>query len=295
MELYWIIAAPLLAAPLSPWLVRAVGAKAAGAVLALVAGPGCWRRRKALGRASGLAPSMGVEMALRVGGFERLFLFLVAFIGGLVLIYGGAYLDGDSKVAHFFVIVLMFMAAMLGVIAADDMILHLCFLGTDEPDLVPAGGIQVLRSGGAQGGLAGAVGHRCRRPGAVGGLILLTQITGETRISALAAHSGSSRKPLVRAGIAAGAGRGFHQIRAGAIPFLASRRDGRTHAGERLSAFRHDGEGRRDPAGETFTGDVPNRAVGLDRRPGGRADHAHRRGDGRASKPISSACWPTPR
>jgi len=196
MELYWIIAAPLLAAPLSPWLVRAVGAKAAGALLALVpfalvgwllaqaqgVGPACEWSRPWL-------PSMGVEMALRVGGFERLFLFLVAFIGGLVLIYGGAYLDGDSKVAHFFVIVQIFMASMLGVIAADDMIFTFVFWElTSLTSFLLVGykfydpaarkaALQALLVTGA-GGLA-----------LLGGFILLTQITGETRISALAEHS----------------------------------------------------------------------------------------------------------
>jgi hypothetical protein len=108
MEIYWIIAAPLLATLLAPALVRAAGARAAGVILALVpffiAG---WLLSQAL--ADGPArewshpwlPSMGVELALRVGGFERLFLFLVSFIGGLILIYGGAYLDGDSKVGGF--------------------------------------------------------------------------------------------------------------------------------------------------------------------------------------------------
>ncbi len=204
MELYWIIAAPLLAAPLSPWLVRAVGSKAAGALLSLVpfALVG-WLLVQAAGAGPALEWSrpwmsaMGLEMALRVGGFERLFLCLVAFIGGLVLIYGGAYLDGDSKVARFFVIVQIFMAAMLGVIAADDMIFTFVFweltsltsfllVGYKFYDPVARkAALQALLVTGA-GGLA-----------LLGGFILLAQITGETRISALAAHSGTlAESPL---------------------------------------------------------------------------------------------------
>lgn len=196
MELYWIIAAPLLAAPLSPWLVRAVGSKAAGALLSLVPfALVAWLLSQAAGAGPAVEwsrpwmPSMDVEMALRVGGFERLFLCLVAFIGGLVLIYGGAYLDGDSKVARFFVIVQTFMAAMLGVIAADDMIFTFVFweltsltsfllVGYKFYDPVARkAALQALLVTGA-GGLA-----------LLGGLILLAQITGETRIFALAAHS----------------------------------------------------------------------------------------------------------
>jgi multicomponent Na+:H+ antiporter subunit A len=196
MEPCWIIIAPLLAALLAPSLVRVAGSRSAGVVLSLVpfliAG---WLLSQALADgptrewAHPWLPSMGIELALRVGGFERLFLFLVSFIGGLILIYGGAYLDGDSKVGRFFVIVLMFMAAMLGVIAADDLILTFVFWELTsltsfllvgykfyDPAARKAALMALLVTG--AGGLA-----------LMGGLILLTQITGETRISALAAHS----------------------------------------------------------------------------------------------------------
>lgn len=204
MEPYWIIAAPLLAALLAPWLVKAAGARAAGGILALVP---FFIAGSLLNQAMADAPvrewahswlpSMGIDLALRVGGFERLFLFLVSFIGGLILIYGGAYLDGDSKVSRFFVIVLMFMAAMLGVIAADDLILTFVFWELTsltsfllvgykfyDPAARKAALMALLVTG--AGGLA-----------LLGGLILLTQITGESRISALAAHSATlAESPL---------------------------------------------------------------------------------------------------
>jgi multicomponent Na+:H+ antiporter subunit A len=87
------------------------------------------------------------------------------------------------------VIVLMFMAAMLGVIAADDLILTFVFweltsltsfllVGYKFYDVAARkAALQALLVTGA-GGLS-----------LLGGLILLSQITGETRISALAAHS----------------------------------------------------------------------------------------------------------
>jgi multicomponent Na+:H+ antiporter subunit A len=196
MDLYWIIAAPLLAALVAPWLNRVAGPKAAGTVLALVpfAIVG-WLLREATAGAQvaewslAWVPSMDIDLALRVTGFERLFLFLVSFIGGLILIYGGSYLDGDPKAGRFFVIVLMFMAAMLGVIAADDMIAAFVFWELTsltsfllvgykfyDPVARKAALQALLITGG--GGLA-----------LLAGLILLAQITGETRISALAAHS----------------------------------------------------------------------------------------------------------
>ena len=196
MDLYWIIAAPLLAAVVAPWLNRVAGPKATGALLAivpfLIAG---WLLREALSGSQvaewslAWVPSLDIDLALRVSGFERLFLFLVSFIGGLILIYGGSYLDGDSKAGRFFAIVLMFMAAMLGVIASDDMIAAFVFWELTsltsfllvgykfyDPVARKAALQALLVTGG--GGLA-----------LLAGLILLAQITGETRISALAAHS----------------------------------------------------------------------------------------------------------
>lgn len=197
MDLYWIILLPVISAIVAPWVVKALGAKTAGWVLAAIpfsisgwlisqaaCGPGEtleWSRE--------WLPAFGIDLAIRVGGFERLFLLLVSFIGGLVCIYGGAYLAGDKKVPRFFVIIQVFMAAMLGVIMVDDLILTFVFweltsvtsfllVGYKSYD--PAArkaALQALLVTGA-GGLA-----------LMAGLILLTLITGETRISALAAHT----------------------------------------------------------------------------------------------------------
>ncbi len=204
MELYWIIAAPLLAALLAPSLVKAAGARAAGGILALVpfliSG---WLFSQALADgpvrewSHAWLPSMGIELALRVGGFERLFLFLVSFIGGLILIYGGSYLDGDSKVGRFFVIVLFFMAAMLGVIAADDLILTFVFWELTSLTSFLLVGYKFYDQAARKAALMALLVTGAGGLALLGGLILLTQITGETRISALAAHSSTiAESPL---------------------------------------------------------------------------------------------------
>src|SRR3712207_8198940 len=52
----------------------------------------------------------------------------------------------------------------------------------------------------------------------------------------------------------------LHQIGAGALPFLAARRDGRPNAGQRLSPLRDDGEGRHLPArSEEHTSELQSR------------------------------------
>ena len=195
MDLYWIIAAPLIAALLAPALARAAGTRKAGILLAAIPfGIAGWLVSQALAAAppalwsAPWIPSLGVDLALFVGGFERLFLLLVSFIGGLILIYGGAYLEDDAKAPRFFVVVLIFMASMLGVIAADDLILTFVFweltsissfllIGYKHGDAgARKAALQSLLVTGA-GGLA-----------LLGGLILLQHITGVSRISALAGY-----------------------------------------------------------------------------------------------------------
>lgn len=74
-------------------------------------------------------PSLGVELALRLDGFAFLFCLLITGIGTLVVIYAGAYLSEkpDRARARFFVLVLLFMTAMLGAVLADDLLVLFLF------------------------------------------------------------------------------------------------------------------------------------------------------------------------
>jgi multicomponent Na+:H+ antiporter subunit A len=75
------------------------------------------------------APSLGVEVTLRLDGFALLFCLLITGIGALVVIYAGAYLSEkpDRERARFNVLILLFMTAMLGAVLADDLILLFVF------------------------------------------------------------------------------------------------------------------------------------------------------------------------
>jgi multicomponent Na+:H+ antiporter subunit A len=75
------------------------------------------------------APSLGVELTLRLDGFAFLFCLLVTGIGTLVVIYAGAYLAerpaGDR--ARFIALILLFMTAMLGAVLSDDLLVLFMF------------------------------------------------------------------------------------------------------------------------------------------------------------------------
>jgi len=75
------------------------------------------------------APSLGVNVALRLDGFALLFCLLITGIGALVVIYAGAYFTeySASERARFHALILFFMTAMLGAVLADDLIVLFLF------------------------------------------------------------------------------------------------------------------------------------------------------------------------
>jgi multicomponent Na+:H+ antiporter subunit A len=75
------------------------------------------------------APSLGVELALRLDGFAYLFCLLITGIGALVVIYAGSYLAERSPTdrARFVALILLFMTAMLGAVLADNLIVLFLF------------------------------------------------------------------------------------------------------------------------------------------------------------------------
>ena len=75
------------------------------------------------------APSLGVELTLRLDGFAFLFCLLITGIGALVVVYAGAYLteSSHSDRARFLALILLFMTAMLGAVLADDLIVLFVF------------------------------------------------------------------------------------------------------------------------------------------------------------------------
>lgn len=75
------------------------------------------------------APSLGVDLALRLDGFSFLFTLLITGIGSLVVVYAGAYLSEESggDRARFFTLILLFMTAMLGSVLSDNLLVFYFF------------------------------------------------------------------------------------------------------------------------------------------------------------------------
>jgi len=92
---------------ISVWLLSRLGDVASGQVLS---------------QAVPWVPRIGVEAAFRLDGLSLTFALMISLIGTAVMVYAGGYLRGDRQAPRFFLLLSSFMAAMLGVVLADDLI-----------------------------------------------------------------------------------------------------------------------------------------------------------------------------
>ncbi|MCB1508320.1 MAG: putative monovalent cation/H+ antiporter subunit A [Hyphomicrobiaceae bacterium] len=67
-------------------------------------------------------PSIGVGANFYVDGLSLVFAMLISGIGFFIVLYAGGYLKGHEHQGRFFSYILLFMAAMLGVVLADDVV-----------------------------------------------------------------------------------------------------------------------------------------------------------------------------
>ncbi|MBZ0306450.1 MAG: hypothetical protein K8I82_10315, partial [Anaerolineae bacterium] len=67
-------------------------------------------------------PSLNVELAFMVDGLSLLFAMLISGIGVLIVLYSSGYLAGHPQLGRFYLYLLLFMGAMVGVVLADSLI-----------------------------------------------------------------------------------------------------------------------------------------------------------------------------
>ncbi|MFM2045454.1 MAG: Na(+)/H(+) antiporter subunit, partial [Pseudomonadota bacterium] len=67
-------------------------------------------------------PALGINLAFRLDGLALLFALLITGIGTFIVIYAGGYLHGHHHQGRFYLFIIAFMGAMLGLVLADDII-----------------------------------------------------------------------------------------------------------------------------------------------------------------------------
>ncbi|HSK93555.1 MAG TPA: putative monovalent cation/H+ antiporter subunit A [Candidatus Angelobacter sp.] len=135
MSLLATILAALAAGAIAPLLVRRVPRRA-GWILALIpAAVTAWLFLQVpsvvdagpLRETVSWVPGLGLDVQLSLDGLGMLFALLISGIGTLVVVYAGGYLSGDRRLGRFYLILFGFMASMLGVALADNVILLYVF------------------------------------------------------------------------------------------------------------------------------------------------------------------------
>lgn len=120
---------PLLAATLLPYAGK-LGARglawASGLVTATTLAIALTLGRDAV-VALPWVPSLGLSLSFRLDGLALLFALLILGIGLLVVVYARFYLAADEALPRFYASLLLFMAAMLGIVTADDLLLLVVF------------------------------------------------------------------------------------------------------------------------------------------------------------------------
>ncbi|MCY3947183.1 MAG: proton-conducting transporter membrane subunit [Anaerolineaceae bacterium] len=68
------------------------------------------------------SPLPGVALTFRLDGLSLLMALIISGVGALILFYAGAYMQGQAQVGRLYALLLAFMASMLGLVLADNLI-----------------------------------------------------------------------------------------------------------------------------------------------------------------------------
>jgi multicomponent K+:H+ antiporter subunit A len=109
---------------LSAWSAAGVTLLSLGILLSLA--PEVFAGRTVLTRAE-WAPAIGLSAGFRLDGLALMFGGLITGMGLLIVIYAAHYLGADDSPGKFYSLLMLFMAAMLGVVLSDNLLLLLAF------------------------------------------------------------------------------------------------------------------------------------------------------------------------
>jgi multicomponent K+:H+ antiporter subunit A len=130
-------------------------------------------------------PEIGLNLVFKLDGLSLMFAGLILFIGLLIVIYAHFYLSPKDSVAKFYSEMMLFMAAMLGVVLSDNILLLVVFWELTSLSSFLLVGYWSHRAdarAGARQALAVTGGGGLAM---LGGFVLLGQIAGTYEISAM--------------------------------------------------------------------------------------------------------------
>ncbi|WLV23632.1 Na+/H+ antiporter subunit A [Aciduricibacillus chroicocephali] len=134
-------------------------------------------------------PSLGINLDFHLDGLSLLFTLLISGIGTLVVLYSIFYLSRNEQLGHFYVYLLMFMTAMLGVVLSDNVFVLYTFWELTSISSFLLIGYWHHREKSRYGALKSMLITIFGGLSMFGGLILLSVITGTTSIQGMIQNS----------------------------------------------------------------------------------------------------------
>ncbi|MBP0618846.1 monovalent cation/H+ antiporter subunit A [Cupriavidus consociatus] len=142
-------------------------------------------------------PALGLDLSLRLDGLAYLFALLVVGVGLLVILYARYYLARNESAVRFFCLLLLFMAAMLGVVLAGNLLLLAVFWELTSILSFLLIGFWSWRGDARQGARMALTVTGGGGLALLAGVLLLGHMCGSFELSAVLAQAGSvQRHPL---------------------------------------------------------------------------------------------------
>ncbi|RKQ37857.1 Na+/H+ antiporter subunit A [Oceanobacillus halophilus] len=130
-------------------------------------------------------PSLDMNLDFYLDGLSLLFVLLISGIGALVVLYSIFYLHKSEKLGHFYVFLLMFMTAMLGVVLSDNVFVLYAFWELTSISSFLLIGYWNFKERSRYGALKSMLITVFGGLSMLGGFIFLTIITGTTSVQAM--------------------------------------------------------------------------------------------------------------
>lgn len=134
-------------------------------------------------------PSLNMSFDFHLDGLSLLFVLLISGIGTLVALYSIFYLEKSERLGHFYVYLLIFMTAMLGIVLSDNVFVLYTFWELTSISSFLLIGYWHFKEASRYGALKSMLITVFGGLSMLGGFLLLTAITGTTRISEMVAQS----------------------------------------------------------------------------------------------------------
>ena len=130
-------------------------------------------------------PALGIRLAWRIDGLSALMLLMITGVGAAVFVYAGGYLAGHPGQRRLFVLLSLFMLAMIGCVTADDVFLLFAFWEATSLLSFLLVGFHHDRAGSRRAAQQALLVTGSGGLALLAGLILLSQSLGTSSISAI--------------------------------------------------------------------------------------------------------------